>query len=134
MSKGLTAIPRRFFQACSILLFLLMFLLLFFYISERRNKAFNDPKGKIETVADYLRQMGNPQRIFSAVKDGEAYVLVYGERKGRASGPPAYLFTTDGFLFDWCPDIGDTPFIHGRFYLDHVQIIEEIPLTSITRK
>lgn len=66
------------------------------------------PDGSVANLEDYLEWRPDEDDFAAANVDGKQYVIAYGPLSGVfPSGPPAYVFDSDGALVDWSKDIGD---------------------------
>ena len=72
------------------------------------------PPAHVLTFEDYLAHMRPPRWLERVEREGETYVVAYGNSNQVLaamsmfpSGPPAYLFDARGRLVQWSADSGD---------------------------
>jgi hypothetical protein len=67
----------------------------------------------VDTLAEFSAEMPKPEKVIVFEKDGSAYAEVIGLRPRFpavpvASGPPAYIFDSNGQVRYWTTDVGDS--------------------------
>lgn len=86
-----------------------------------REEAKLRPPPTMETIEDFLAQMPAPQQIKRFEFDGKTFFEIFGQLGGTIrlpSGPPAYVFDSQGRFVAWTADRGDDgPYFKrwGRF-------------------
>jgi len=91
---------------------LLLAMILTWLASEFRYAARICPTGKADTYHDYRQKMNAPRRGNLLEKDGQQYYALFGKVDAwfaLPSGPPVYVFDTNGVMVDWTSDSGEDP-------------------------
>jgi hypothetical protein len=88
---------------------------------------------EIGTVEDYFDRFGEPRFVRMVERDGESYYEFNGHPPrayviALPSGPPAYIFDSDGRFVAWCADPGDTPSFRHQWPLQSTNLLD---VTSI---
>jgi hypothetical protein len=80
-------------------------------------------------IKDFLQRFPEQERTFQSDVDGHRYVVVWISTPKVAghisSGPPAYVFDSDGALVDWSADIGDDGKIWEKWLLASARELKE---------
>lgn len=69
--------------------------------------------GHVQTLAQFSANMAKPEKVVVFEKDGATYVEVVGLPPGFPavpvpSGPPTYIFDSNGRIKYWAVDVGET--------------------------
>lgn len=88
------------------------------------------PAENVDTIVQFAQTMPSPEKIEIAERNGCKYFFVTGS--GRVilpSGPPIYVFDSEGNLVIWVSDIADVSENHPWWkYYDRAKRIKEVSL------
>ncbi len=84
----------------------------------------------IDTIAEFAGEMPPPEKIEIAEKNGCKYLFVVGSsRMILPSGPPVYVFDSQGNLVIWISDVAEVSEKHPWWnYYDKAARIKEVSL------